>query len=124
MKTGVTAFKLALAGFLVPYIYVYNPMLLFIDVEPVAMVQAICTALLGVFLLSMSTIGYFKAPMAWYLRIIAFAGALGLLIPGTMTDLGGLGVLVIIYLLQTAKAKKMIAAGIPLTEADKEKRSL
>ena len=57
MKTGVTSFKLALAGFLVPYIYVYNPMLLFIDVEPFYMAQAICTALIGVFLLAMFTIG-------------------------------------------------------------------
>ncbi len=124
MKTGITAFKLALAGFLVPYIYVYNPMLLFIDVEPMAMVQAIFTALMGVFLLSMFTIGYFKAPMAWYLRLVAFAGSLCLLIPGTLTDLGGLAVLAVIYVLQSAKAKKMRAAGIPLTEAEKEKSSL
>ena len=68
MKTGVTSFKLALAGFLVPYIYVYNPMLLFIDVEPFYMAQAICTALIGVFLLAMFTIGYFKAHLAWYMR--------------------------------------------------------
>ena len=107
MKTGLTAFKLALAGFLVPYVYVYNPMLLFIDVETLPMIQAIFTALLGVFLLSMFTIGYFKAPMPWYLRIIAFAGALGLLIPGTSSDLGGIGVFVLVYLLQTIKAKKI-----------------
>jgi TRAP-type uncharacterized transport system fused permease subunit len=107
MKTGLTAFKLALAGFLVPYVYVYNPMLLFIDVETLPMIQAIFTALLGVFLLSMFTIGYFKAPMPWYLRIIAFAGALGLLIPGTSSDLGGIGIFVLVYLLQTIKAKKI-----------------
>ncbi len=118
MKTGVTAFKLALAGFIVPYIYVYNPMLLFIDVETLPMIQAICTALLGVFLLAMSTIGYFKAPIAWYLRLVVFAGSLGLLIPGTITDLCGIGVLVLIYIIQTAKAKKMRAAGIPLTKAE------
>ncbi len=107
MKTGVTAFKLALAGFLVPYIYVYNPMLLFIDVVPLEMAQAICTALMGVFLLSMFTIGFFKAPMAWYMRIIAFVGALGLLIPGTYSDLGGIAVLVLIYMVQSAKVKKL-----------------
>ena len=107
MRTGCTAFKLALAGFLVPYIYVYNPMLLFIDVVPLEMVQAICTALIGVFLLAMFTIGYFKAHMAWYLRIIAFGGALGLMIPGTISDLMGLGVLALIYVIQTAKAKKL-----------------
>lgn len=107
MKTGVTAFKLALAGFLVPYIYVYNPMLLFIDVVPMQMIQAIFTALLGVFLLAMFTIGYFKAPMAWYLRLLAFGGALALLIPGTMSDLGGLAVFVFIFAIQMAKAKRI-----------------
>ena len=107
MKTGVTAFKLALAGFLVPYVYVYNPMLLFIDVVPSQMIQAIFTALLGVFLLAMATIGFYKAHLPWYLRITAFAGALGLLIPGTLSDLAGLGVLVMIFLIQTAKAKSI-----------------
>ena len=107
MKTGVTAFKLALAGFLIPYIYVYNPMLLFIDVVPLQMVQAIFTAMLGVFLLSMFTIGYYKASIPLYLRLVAFAGALGLLIPGTMTDAGGIAVLVLIYVIQTAKAKSI-----------------
>jgi TRAP transporter 4TM/12TM fusion protein len=107
MKTGVTAFKLALAGFLIPYIYVYNPMLLFIDVVPLQMVQAIFTAMLGVFLLSMFTIGYYKATIPLYLRLVAFAGALGLLIPGTMTDAGGIAVLVLIYVIQTAKARSI-----------------
>ena len=109
MKTGVTSFKLALAGFLVPYIYVYNPMLLFIDVEPFYMAQAICTALIGVFLLAMFTIGYFKAHLAWYMRALAFVGAICLLIPGTVSDLFGLAVLAVIYVMQTAKAKRLAA---------------
>lgn len=109
MKTGVTSFKLALAGFLVPYIYVYNPMLLFIDVEPFYMAQAICTALIGVFLLAMFTIGYFKAHLAWYMRVLAFVGAICLLIPGTVSDLFGLVVLAVIYVMQTAKAKRLAA---------------
>ncbi|MCD8162674.1 MAG: TRAP transporter permease [Synergistaceae bacterium] len=109
MKTGVTAFKLALAGFLVPYVYVYNPMLLFIDVVPIVMVQAICTALIGVFLLAMFSIGFFKAHLAWYMRILAFGGAIGLLIPGTTSDLAGLAVLAVIYIVQTAKAKRNAA---------------
>lgn len=107
MKTGVTAFKLALAGFLVPYIYVYNPMLLFINVEAVPMAQAICTALIGVFLLAMFTIGYFKAHLAWYMRIVAVVGAICLLVPGTTSDIFGLAVLVAIYVFQTVKAKKL-----------------
>jgi TRAP transporter 4TM/12TM fusion protein len=122
MKTGITAFKLALAGFLIPYIYVYNPMLLFIDVVPLQMIQAIFTAMLGVFLLSMFTIGYYKATIPLYLRLVAFAGALGLLIPGTMTDAGGIAVLVLIYVIQTAKAKsiaKKRAAEAMVEDSDK-----
>ena len=106
MKTGVTAFKLALAGFLVPYIYVYNPILLFVDATPLPMIQAVITALIGVFLLAMSTIGYYKAPLMWPLRIVALVGAVALLDPGTMTDAIGLVVLVGIHLIQSIIAKK------------------
>ena len=106
MKTGAVAFKLALAGFIVPYVYVYNPILLFVDATPVAMTQAVITALIGVFLLAMCTIGFYRAPMAWWARILALGGALGLLVPGTVSDAAGLFVLVFLFILQTAKAKK------------------
>ena len=106
MKTGAVAFKLALAGFIVPYVYVYNPILLFVDATPVAMTQAVITALIGVFLLAMCTIGFYRAPMAWWARILALGGALGLLVPGTVSDAAGLSVLVFLFILQTAKAKK------------------
>jgi TRAP transporter 4TM/12TM fusion protein len=105
MKSGVTSIKLALAGFLVPYIYVYNPILLFVDATPLPMLQAVITSLIGVYLLSMATIGYYKGHLSWPMRIVASAGALGLLIPGTFTDLGGLAALVFIYLWQSFVAK-------------------
>ncbi|MCX7827911.1 MAG: TRAP transporter permease [Thermanaerothrix sp.] len=107
MKTGFTAFKLALAGFLVPYIYVYNPMILLIGYEPLPFAQAVLTAVMGIFLLGMSTIGFYKADMSWPFRILAMVGALGLLIPGTKTDLLGLSILVVVHFWQTMKAKKV-----------------
>ncbi|MDR2528846.1 MAG: TRAP transporter permease [Synergistaceae bacterium] len=109
MKTGAVAFKLALAGFLVPYIYVYNPILLFVGAEPLQMIQAVATALIGVFLLAMCTIGHYKAHLHWILRTGAFLGALALLDPGTFTDVIGLALLVLIHLFQTAKAKKAVS---------------
>jgi TRAP transporter 4TM/12TM fusion protein len=108
MVTGGTAFKLALAGLLVPYIYVYNPMLLFIGAQPLPMLQAIFSALLGVFLLAMSTIGFYKTTIAPPLRLLALIGAVGLLDPGTLTDVIGLCVLATILAVQTVKAKKRI----------------
>jgi len=109
MKTGATAFKLALAGFLVPYVYVYNPMLLFVNAEFLPMVQAIITALIGVFLLAMSTIGYYKATLSLPMRVLALGGAMLLLVPGTYTDVVGLATLALIVIVQRLKEKKTMS---------------
>ena len=101
MITGLISFKLALAGLLVPYIYVFNPMLLFINSELFPMIQSIITAFIGVLLLAMCTIGHYKRKLAWPLRILVLFGALGLLIPGTTSDIFGFTVLGVIYLIQT-----------------------
>ncbi len=106
MRTGITAFKLALAGFIVPYIYVFNPILLFVDANPLPVILSVATALLGVFLLGTSTIGFFRTEMPWGLRAVALGGALGLLDPGHKTDLIGLGILVFIFVVQTIRMRK------------------
>ena len=113
IRTGLTAFKLALAGFIIPFIYVYNPLLLFIDATPFAMIQSILTALLGVYLLSMVTVGHYRAPLVPWERALALVGALGLLVPGTVTDIVGLCILVFIHIQQTRKLKKMPADSTP-----------
>lgn len=112
MKTGITAFKLALAGMLVPFIYVYEPMLLFVDAEPLPMVQAIVTALIGVVLLSMCTIGHYKTALSLPLRFLALIGAVALLHPDTLSDICGIALLMIIHLLQSIRARR---AGQELT---------
>ncbi|GHS87752.1 C4-dicarboxylate ABC transporter [Synergistales bacterium] len=110
IKTGVTACKLALAGFLVPYIYAYNPILVLENFEALEFTQAAITAIIGVFLLGMSTIGFFKANINWLLRMLALGGALGLMIPGWKSDLAGLVILALIWSIQTAKEKKTLLA--------------
>ncbi len=113
MKTGGTAIRLALAGFLVPFIYVFNPMLVLVGFEAIPFILSIGSALLGVFLLGTGSIGFYRAPMAFWLRGIALVGALGLLIPGIVTDSAGLAVLVTIHMIQTAKFKKGDTEAIP-----------
>jgi TRAP-type uncharacterized transport system fused permease subunit len=106
MRTGATAVKLALAGFLVPYIYVFNPMLVLVNFKAVPFAFSIATALLGVFLLGMGSIGFYKVKMAAWQRLLALGGALTLLVPGLASDAIGLTVLAAMHLLQTMKAKK------------------
>lgn len=107
MKTGVTAVKLALAGFLVPYIYVMNPMLVLVDVTPIPFVLVIATAMMGVFLLGMSTIGYYKAQIPFWLRSIIFCGAISLLKPGLYSDTFGLAVMIFAIFFQKRRALKI-----------------
>jgi TRAP transporter 4TM/12TM fusion protein len=106
MKTGIMSFKLALAGLIVPFIYVHNPILLLVDATPGALIQALVTALIGVFLLSMATIGFYRTRMNWPLRLFAFAGALCLLDPQTYTDLIGLAILAAIHIIQVLRSRK------------------
>ncbi|MCF4113608.1 MULTISPECIES: TRAP transporter permease [Dethiosulfovibrio] len=109
-KTGATAIKLALAGFLVPYIYAYNPILVLVNFTLGRFAMSVGTAVLGVFLLGMSTVGFYKCPMNPVFRIVALSGALCLLIPGIYSDLAGLSVLVMLHVLQAAKAKRLNAS--------------
>ncbi len=106
MKTGGTAIKLALAGFIVPYIYVFNPMLVLVGFQPIPFTISIGTALLGVFLLGMGSIGFYKTRMPLWVRAIALAGALNLLVPGLRSDLIGISVLAFVHFVQASKARK------------------
>ena len=101
MKTGINATKLAIAAFVVPYIFAYNPQMLFENVSSVfQVVQIVLSALLGIFGVAAGLEGYILRPLKWPLRVLAIAGGLSLMIPGTASDLVGLAILAGIVVLQ------------------------
>jgi UPF0716 family protein affecting phage T7 exclusion len=51
-------------------------------------------------------VGFYKTTMPWWLRVPALIGALGLLAPGTATDIVGLVILAVIHVMQTIRAKR------------------
>lgn len=119
MKTGVQAFKLAIAGFIVPYIFAIDSHLILVDtvvgstVTFIPIYQAlptIITAILGIFCLATAVEGYMVTPTKIYERIILLGAALMLLKPGLLSDGLGLGVLILIYLLQKNREKKALVA--------------
>lgn len=109
MKTGVASVKLAIAGFIVPFMFVYSPQLMLIDTTLLEGVWVALTACLGVFLIGVAVEGYFKAPVAWWLRLVIAVGALSLMKPGLETDVIGIAMLVLLYFLQAKKAKASAA---------------
>ncbi|MFZ1985004.1 MAG: TRAP transporter permease [Desulfatitalea sp.] len=93
MVTGIIATKLAIGAFLVPYIFVFNPAMLWIDTTALTLIQTLVTSCCGMTGVGACMIGYFFCPMKWYERGLFFIGGLLLIDPGTLTDVLGLGLL-------------------------------
>jgi TRAP transporter 4TM/12TM fusion protein len=99
-KTGVNATRLAIGAFIVPYIFVMNPAMLMIDTTVWAVVQNVATALIGMYALSGGLAGFVQDHCKWYERILLIAGGLGMIIPGTVSDLLGFAILAAIFAIQ------------------------
>lgn len=96
LKTGVNATKLAIAAFIIPYVFALNPQMLLIDVEPLKLVQIIITAALGMLGVCMGLMGYMGSVLKMPMRLLAIAGGLCMIIPGNLTDVVGLVILVFV----------------------------
>jgi TRAP transporter 4TM/12TM fusion protein len=105
MKTGMQSVKLSLAGFIVPYMFIYNTALLLIDTTPLIALRVTLTAILGVCMIGIATEGYFLAALHPLLRILSFSGALLLITENTKQDLLGLSIFLLVAILQKAKEK-------------------
>lgn len=111
MKTGVNATKLAIAAFIVPYIFATSPQMLFVDVSGAFQVVQICiSALLGIFAVAAALNGFLYRNIPPLLRLALLAGGLGMLIPGTITDVVGFVVVGGVILYQRTMAKRQSAA--------------
>ncbi len=109
MKTGIASVKLAIAGFIVPFMFVYAPQLMLINTTLVEGTTVALTGCLGVFLIAVAVEGYFLAPVSPLLRAVATVGALLLIKPGVDTDVIGIAVLAVLYFFQRRRAASAAA---------------
>ena len=111
MKTGINATKLAIAAFIVPYIFAYNPSMLFVgNVEWYDVLLISVTALLGLFGIAAALNGHLFRKIPMVLRLALVAGGLGMMIPGLTSDLIGLAVVAAIVVFQYISGKKQAAS--------------
>ncbi|MBH0085479.1 TRAP transporter permease [Psychrobacter sp. SCQQ22] len=102
MKTGFLSLKLALAGFIVPFMFIYNPTMLMIDPTGLAVtakdfplppivdiITVVVTSITGVIALSAALEGYFRGGMNTLTRVILVVGALLLIYPEIITGVAG-----------------------------------
>lgn len=117
MKTAFNATKLAIAAFVVPYIFALNPAMLFQfeagtspTMKVVQSVLIVITSLAGLYGVAAALNGYLYRPMNPLFRILIAAGGLCMMIPGNLTDVVGVVVVVGVVIFQRANAKKGAAA--------------
>ena len=109
MKTAFNATRLAIAAFIIPYIFAFNPAMLFINTTVLDVVLVVITSTLGMLSISLGMIGYFLKDMAWPFRILCIAGGLLMIYPGTLTDLIGVAILVVVFLVEKMELAKQKA---------------
>lgn len=107
MKTGLTAVRLGLAAFIVPYMFVYGETLLLVGDVP-SIILSTTTAIIGIIGVACAVEGWFLREAVWYERVILFTGSIFMIIPGLMTDLIGIVILLAVYLLQKMHKKPVI----------------
>jgi TRAP transporter 4TM/12TM fusion protein len=89
-RSGLASVKIGAAGFIVPFMFVYEPALLMIGDWPL-IVSATITATAGALLLAAGLHGYFIREAAAWERVLLVAAAFCLIKPGLLTDLAGAG---------------------------------
>ncbi len=100
MKTAIHATLIAIAGFIVPYIFGLDPALLFIDTSTVQVIMIIITSVAGIFCVSAGIRGYLFRNMIVIERILFILFGLLLIRPGMITDVIGLGGMALLIILQ------------------------
>ena len=106
MRTGFAAVKLAIAGFIVPFMFVYSPQLMLIDTSFLEGVRVTVGACIGVFMIGVAVEGYLFTNVNILSRLLAAAGALALIDSGIHTDVIGLILLVVLVASQYFFAKR------------------
>lgn len=108
IKTALNASKLAIAAFLIPYMFVLNPQLLLINTTGLEIVQITITSLIGMLGIGIAMQGYMMGKVNWILRIVFLLGGLALIDPGLLTDVLGIAAVGLGILYQWKKSKNPV----------------
>ena len=90
MKTAFNASRLAIAVFIVPYVFCFSPALLMIDTNAGEVIRIVITSFIGIFGVAAGLEGYLKTKMNVLQRVIFVVSGLMLIFPSWITDIVGI----------------------------------
>ncbi len=100
LKSGLEATRLAIAAFLVPYIFVYSPNMLMLGAPWHEVLLIAVTSFIGMFGVAMAVENFWERRLGPILQLMALAGGLLLIIPGIVTDAIGFGLIALVVISQ------------------------
>ena len=110
MRTALTATKLAIGAFIVPYVFALNPAMLFVDTNAFEVITICLTSFIGICAISAALEGWLLHHMNVPQRLMSALGGLLLIYPGLVTDSIGLALVAAVVILQIIGKKKALAA--------------
>jgi TRAP-type uncharacterized transport system fused permease subunit len=105
MEVGWQALRFAIAGFIIPYMFIYGPAMV-LQGSTGEIVSVVVTGLLGTMALAGAAQGWLLLPTGMFQRFLLAVAALALIKPGLVTDLVGLGLLVGVALFNLLRLRK------------------
>jgi TRAP transporter 4TM/12TM fusion protein len=111
-RTGLAALKIGATGFIVPYMFVYGPSLLFMG-EPLRIILTIISASVGVVVLSAGLMGWFLGEARFFERGLLLAAAILLIKAGLYTDAIGILSLASVFVLQKFRKRTLAISKFP-----------
>lgn len=109
MKTAFNASRLAIAVFIVPYVFCFNPALLIIDTTVIEVIIIAVTSFVGIFGVAAGLEGYLRGEMNIIVRAIFVVAGILLIIPSTVTDIIGIVIIALAAAFQMLYMKKINA---------------
>lgn len=106
MKTAFNASRLAIAVFIVPYVFCFSPALLMIDTNAMEVIRIVITSFIGIFGVAAGLEGYLKKEMNPLQRILFVVAGLMLIFPSWITDIVGIVLIAAVIIWQYAEAAK------------------
>ena len=106
MKTAFNASRLAIAVFIVPYVFCFSPALLMIDTNAMEVIRIVITSFIGIFGVAAGLEGYLKKEMNPLQRVLFVVAGLMLIFPSWITDIVGIVLIVAVIVWQYAEAAK------------------
>ncbi|MEI3614398.1 TRAP transporter permease [Pseudogracilibacillus sp. SO30301A] len=99
IKTSIVSIRLGVAGFIIPFMFVYGNQLLLVG-NYMEIALAICTAIIAIYVFAAAIEGWWLRKLNLVERLLLAASALVMIYPDLFTDIIGLAILLIVFILQ------------------------